>query len=257
MWRCMNSFINSILPFPRNPQTIVDMNTLYDIYCDESCHLEHDRQKTMVLGGIWCPHDKRKKIARKIKAIKIKHNLSPRYEIKWNKISKSKLNFYLDLVDFFFSNDDLHFRGLVIPDKSILKHKDFGQTHDEFYYKSYFSLLKTLFQPGDHYNIYLDIKDTRGEEKVRKLHECLCRNHYDFDREIIRRVQQVRSHELELVALADLFIGAMSYVHRNLCGSETKLAVIDRIKRKSGYSLLRSTLYREDKFNIFIWHQTK
>ena len=37
------------------------MNNLYNIYCDESCHLEHDRQKAMVLGGIWCPYDKRKK----------------------------------------------------------------------------------------------------------------------------------------------------------------------------------------------------
>ena len=145
---------------------------------------------------------------------------------------------------------------MVIPDKSQLKHEDFGQTHDEFYYKCYFNLLKTLFQPGNHYNIYIDIKDTRGEEKVKKLHDCLCRNQYDFDRDIIQRVQQVRSHELELVALADLFVGAMSYVHRNLSDSDTKLDVIDRIKTLSHYSLLKSTLYREDKFNIFVWHQS-
>lgn len=230
------------------------MDILYDIYCDESCHLEHDRQKAMVLGGIWCPHVIRKKIARSIRAIKIKHNLSPKYEIKWNKISQSKINFYLELVNYFFSNSDLHFRAMVIPDKSLLKHENFGQTHDEFYYKSYFSLLKTLLHPGDHYNIYLDIKDTRGEEKIKKLHECLCSDRYDFDRQIIRKIQQVRSHELEFVALADLFIGAMSYIHRGLYGSKTKLAVIEEIKRKSGYSLLKSTLYREDKFNIFVWH---
>ena len=115
----------------------------------------------MVLGGIWCPYDKRKKIAREIRAIKVQHNLNPKYEIKWNKISKSKLDFFLELVDYFFNNPDLHFRVLVIPDKSQLKHEDFGQTHDEFYYKCYFNLLKTLFQPGNHYNIYIDIKDTR------------------------------------------------------------------------------------------------
>lgn len=233
------------------------MDILYDIYCDESCHLEHDRQKAMVLGGIWCADSNRKKIARQIRQIKKKHDLSPKYEVKWNKISRNKLNFYVELVEYFFSNPDLHFRTLVIPDKGLLNHEVYGQTHDEFYYKSYFGLLKTLLQPGDHYNIYLDIKDTRGEEKVRKLHECLCRNHYDYDRNIIRRVQQVRSHELELVALADLFIGAMSYVHRELNGSVSKLRIIERIKQLSGYSLQRSTLYREDKFNIFIWHHTK
>lgn len=37
------------------------MNGTYNIYCDESCHLEHDRQKAMVLGGIWCPYDNRKR----------------------------------------------------------------------------------------------------------------------------------------------------------------------------------------------------
>ncbi len=210
----------------------------------------------MVLGGIWCPEVLRKKIARDIRALKVKHNLNPRYEVKWNKISKSKLDFYIALVEYFFSNSNLHFRVLVIPDKGTLRHNDFGQTHDEFYYKSYFNLLKTLLQPGDCYNIYLDIKDTQGEGKVRKLHEYLCKSRYDFDRDMIRRVQQVRSHELELVALTDLLIGAVSYVHRNLDSSESKLAIIDRIRDLSGYSLLKSTLYREDKFNIFIWHQS-
>lgn len=233
------------------------MNILYDIYCDESCHLEHDRHKAMVLGGVWCPDECRKKIARDIRKLKVQHNLNPRYEVKWNKISKTKLDFYLDLIDYFFTNRDLHFRVLVIPDKSILRHKDFGQTHDEFYYKCYFNLLKVLFQPGDHYNIYLDIKDTQGETKVRKLHEYLCNNRYDFNRDIIRRVQQVRSHEIELVALADLLIGSISYVHRNLDGSATKLSIIERIRKLSGYSLLKSTLYREDKFNIFVWHPSR
>jgi len=27
--------------------------TEYNIYCDESCHLEHDRQPIMVIGGMW------------------------------------------------------------------------------------------------------------------------------------------------------------------------------------------------------------
>lgn len=143
------------------------MNQLYDIYCDESCHLEHDGEKAMVLGGIWCIDSIRKRIARDIRNLKVKYGLNPRYEMKWNKISKGKLEFYIKVVEYFFSNENLHFRGMVIPDKSMLRHADFGQTHDDFYYKCYFSLIKTLLQPGDHYNIYLDIKDTRGETKVR------------------------------------------------------------------------------------------
>ncbi len=32
-----------------------DMSQVFNIYCDESCHLEHDREKVMVLGAVWCP----------------------------------------------------------------------------------------------------------------------------------------------------------------------------------------------------------
>ena len=29
------------------------MDSIYNIYCDESCHLENDCEKAMVLGAIW------------------------------------------------------------------------------------------------------------------------------------------------------------------------------------------------------------
>jgi hypothetical protein len=38
------------------------MSQVFNIYCDESCHLEHDQQKAMVLGAVWCPLEKIKKI---------------------------------------------------------------------------------------------------------------------------------------------------------------------------------------------------
>ena len=70
---------------------------------------------------------------------------------------------------------------------------------------------------------------------------------------MIKRIQQIRSHEVELMGLADLLIGAISYLHRGLNGSKTKLALIERIKQRSGYTLMSNTLYRENKFNLFIW----
>ena len=93
----------------------------------------------------------------------------------------------------------------------------------------------------------------RSQKKVEKLHEVLCNNHYDFNRQIIRNVQQVRSHEVELLTVADLLIGAVSYINRGLNQSEAKLKLIERIKERSGYSLTSSTLYREPKFNLFVW----
>ena len=31
------------------------MSEIYNIYCDESSHLENDRQKAMMLGVVFCP----------------------------------------------------------------------------------------------------------------------------------------------------------------------------------------------------------
>lgn len=225
----------------------------YCIYCDESCHLEHDKIKPMVLGGIWCPYSEKDKIFNRLKDIKIKHGLKPTCELKWNAVSPSKKEYYQDVVDYFFDNTDLHFRALIVPDKTALRHDEFNQTHDSFYYKMYFDLLKTILDPRCAYDIYIDIKDTQGQKKINKLQTYLCSNTYDFDKKVVRKIQQVRSHEVELIQLADFLIGSICYVHRGLQTSETKLELIEQIKKRSGYSLLRTTLYKEDKMNIFVW----
>jgi len=175
------------------------------------------------------------------------------FEIKWTKVSPAKLEFYLNLVDYFFDDDDLHFRALIVPDKSKLRHEDFGQSHDDWYYKMYFDMLKVIFNPECRYRIYLDVKDTRGAAKVKKLHDVLCNNMYDFSREIIERVQIVRSHEVEILQIVDLMIGTISYVNRGLSDSAAKLALVERIRKRSGYELTRTTLLRENKVNLFRW----
>lgn len=229
------------------------MSELINIYCDESCHLEHDRQKVMVLGAVWLPADAVKEISSRIGEIKQEHGLHPFAEVKWTKVSPAKKQLYLDLLNFFFDLNSLHFRGLVAP-KDILQHPRHNQTHDAWYYKMYFDMLKILFSPkGHYYHVYLDIKDTRGGRKAHKLHEALCNNMYDFQREIIQRVQIIRSEESQVMQLADLLIGIVSYVNRELTGNSAKMALVEKARARTGYSLTRSTLYREEKFNIFRW----
>ncbi len=229
------------------------MSELYNVYCDESCHLENDGQKVMVLGAIWCSISRRREIADRIREIKAKHNLPAHHEIKWTNVSKGKLDFYLDLIDYFFDDDDLHFRALVIPDKSVIDHSAFSQSHDEWYYKMYFTMLKTIFDPRSHYRVYIDIKDTRGAERIRKLHDVLCNNLYDFSRQIIESVQLLNSREAQQQQLADLLVGGTMYANRGEFNSEAKLALVERIKHRSGYSLKQNTLIRETKFNVLIW----
>lgn len=100
----------------------VGMNE-YNIYCDESCHLENDHQKVMVLGASWCPANRVREISSRIREIKQKHGFNPNFEIKWTKVSPSKEDFYKDIIDYFFDDDNLHFRALIVPDKSVLNHR--------------------------------------------------------------------------------------------------------------------------------------
>jgi hypothetical protein len=121
----------------------------------------------------------------------------------------------------------------------------------------YFEMLKVILDPQRCYRIYVDIKDTRSAAKINKLHDVLCNNVYDFQRQIIERVQTVRSHEVEILQLTDLLIGAVSYVNRGLHMNAAKLAVIERMKEYSGYSLTKTTLLKESKVNLFMWEATE
>jgi hypothetical protein len=207
----------------------------------------------MVLGAVWCPASHRAALGRKVKAVRARFGLSPSFEIKWIKVSPGLVDFYLALVDLFFDEPLLHFRALIVPDKSILDHGAFGQSHDDFYYKMWYLLLTHLVDEDHRFRVFLDIKDTLGGKKIDRLHEVLCSSHYDFDRNVITDVQLVHSHDVPLLQLSDLMIGALSHLHRGLQGSQAKASVIQRIRERSRHSLMRSTPPRVDKFNVLVW----
>ncbi|MCY7791634.1 DUF3800 domain-containing protein [Bacillus haynesii] len=225
---------------------------MFNIYCDESCHLENDNQKAMVLGAIRIHRDRVKIASDHIKAIKLKHGLSRSAEIKWTKVSPAKYEFYAELIDYFFRDSDMNFRGLVIPNKKNLNHEVFDQTHDEWYYKMYYFMLKPVIAQIDTH-IYIDIKDTNGAKKIHKLREYLSRSIYDFSQVNITKAQLIRSEESQILQLVDLIIGAIGYENRDLYGSQAKLRLVELIKRKSGSNLrTKSSLFAE-KFNLFVW----
>ena len=132
--------------------------TEYNLYCDESCHLENDDSNVMVLGALILPKDKKKEISDNIVDIKKRHGVKARTEVKWTKLSNAKLDLYRELVDYFFYDDDLRFRVLV-ADKTRLRHESFHQSHNDWYYKMYFTMLNRLFDPVNQYNVYIDIKE--------------------------------------------------------------------------------------------------
>lgn len=229
-----------------------DMSETINIYCDESCHLENDKQPVMLLGAIWCPQEEVARLSREVQDMKTRHKAAG--ELKWTKVSKARLDFYLDLVDWFLTEAPLHFRGLVVLHKERLNHALFNQgSHDDFYYKMYFSLLNKILSPEERYNIYLDIKDTRSRLKLRKLGEVLRNDQYDFTSQMIGHLQNIRSHESYLLQVCDFLLGAVSYRHQELSGNLAKVKIIRHLEKRLGQELLRSTPLWEEKFNLFLF----
>jgi len=226
------------------------MGEEYNIYCDESCHLEHDDQPIMLFGAIWCPSAGVKNNLSALRQIKEKNHA--RGELKWTKISPSRESFFLEIIVYFFRTAGLNYRCLIVDGKKHLDHSYFNQgDHDSFYYKMYFYLLRNILSPDNKYSIYLDIKDTRSQMKIDRLRDILCSSFGDFQREMIKRIQHVRSKEVELLQVADLLTGAISYSNRRLKSSSSKATVVRTIQRYSGLTLQNSTPPWEEKFNLF------
>ncbi|MEA1884293.1 MAG: DUF3800 domain-containing protein [Thermotogota bacterium] len=227
--------------------------TEYNIYCDESCHLENDGISVMALGGVWCEKDKIRQVFQDLKMIKIKYDVHPNLELKWVKVSMNKIDLYLEIIDYFRSNPFLNFRGLLIPDKSLLKHKEYNQDHDTWYYKMYYTMLKILLKKEASFNVYLDMKNTKGGPKTRKLKEILnIQSNHSLENKI-RKIQIVQSHEVQILQITDLLIGALCYNYRGLMTSEAKLEIIKKIKGDFEVPLDRTSPLSEEKLNILVW----
>jgi hypothetical protein len=217
------------------------MNKTFNIYCDESCHLENDHKKYMFLGSTSVAYNQVKLHTDYINNLKKKHHFYA--EIKWSTVSKSKLRFYLELVDYFFATD-LKFRTVGI-EKSKINNETFNQSFDDFYYKMYYFLLNHNINSLYTYNVYLDIKDTLSAYKVNKLKEVL---NTKFG--VFRNVQNIRSHESIMMQLSDFMMGAISYLHNNEeKKNSAKKQIIDKIQQHCNENL-QQTNY-SNKFNLF------
>ena len=233
---------------------------LYNIYCDESCYLEHDAINAMALGSIWCPITAVKRANARITEIKERHGVPAKAEIKWSKVGPKKKTLYSDIIDYFFDNDELHFRGLIVPDKSMLNHEKFCQTHDEWFHKMYYDLLHILIARHklfDTYNIYIDKKDTHSAAKYSKLQEVLCNEFFDFDKVLITRIQPINSRDVQIMQIVDILTGALAYRNRKTMPgnkwSQTKVDLVRKISGLSGSSLIQTSPYSNTKFNILYW----
>ena len=89
---------------------------------------------------------------------------------------------------------------------------------------------------------------------MRKLHEVLANKLHDFKHQCIERVEQLRSHESELLQITDLLVGALTYANRGLGNNTAKAIIIKQLQENLGENALSETSFRTAaKFNILVW----
>jgi hypothetical protein len=225
---------------------------VYNLYCDESCHLEHDRCSAMGFGAISIDRAAARSASKDIRALKQKGGC--RGELKWTKVSDKNAAFYCDMVDYFFASPELSFRALIVNGKERLNHELYNQgSHDLFYYKMYYYLVRNVaeYDPNKELRIFIDIKDTKSSLKVHELGAVLRRSFHDPEGRRIARIQHIRSNESELLQLADFLLGAVVYDSRELMGSMAKRAVIKRMIGHAHHGLRGTTAPWEQKLNLY------
>lgn len=232
----------------------------YQIFIDESCHLENDRQPIMAMGLIKV--DKARSIELKAKFLQLMHLHKTPTELKWNTLSGSRLTLYKALIDLFKQEDGVMFRCVIVKNKANLEHKSFNNNdHDQFYYKLAYQLLKNEYvlpaadenDTRHKYQVFFDIKDTRGKERLKVLQSVLGNKFSGLSP--FESFQHLHSHDNFWIQLSDFMLGAVAYkargLHLDTSSSLAKKEILLYLEHAVGYNICDGTPPWEPKFNIF------
>lgn len=222
----------------------------YEIYCDESCQDVFTSQKTqckyMFIGGLRLPADKRETLKDDLHGIRVKHEMFS--EIKWNKVSASKLDFYTELVNYFFDkNDDMCFRCVVVDKNKVNLVKYHDSDAELGFYKFYYQLLHHWILDFNTYAIYLDIKTSRVRNRLKTLHQYLRRANLSSE---IKILQALPSHENIFIQITDLLLGSVNAKFNGQVSGDAKKKIVNCIEARLGHKIT-ATSKGYPKFNIF------
>lgn len=230
----------------------------FQLYIDESCHLEHDNHSVMAMGLVKVSQvDSPQLKSHFVELLKSYKNPT---ELKWNTLSASRLPLYFALIDAFVK-EPIIFRTVLVKNKSNLDHEAFNAgDHDNFYYKMIYLALNSEYvlpkytdDNENDYRVFLDIKDTRGRERLLTLQEVLDKKFKGQSPFVT--FQHLRSQDNFWLQLSDFLLGAVTFKARGLQkemnASMVKCQVVDYLEKAIGYNLNEGTPPWEPKFNIF------
>ena len=224
----------------------------FEVYCDESrpdlLSSSKPQARYMLIGSIWLKKEDRNNFKTQIHQLKNKHKIGG--EFKWQKISCSKKNFYLDLIEWFIrQGENLRFRCIAI-DRERVNLLHYHENDQELgFYKFYYQLLHHWILDFNEYSIFCDYKSNRGRDRLHILKRCLELSNLSSN---VLSAQSVRSRESVLIQLADFFTGmAASRINNTLGSKSAKNEVTQKFEKHLG-KRISHTLKSEQKFNVFV-----
>ena len=228
---------------------------IYNLYCDESrqdllasADSITDTNRYCCIGGVMIEASAREEIKVAIKKLQKKHNVFG--ELKWGTVSPSKIEFYMELVDYFFAEERITFRTVVIDSTKINNEVYNADDQELGYYKFYYQLLYHWVNQQYNYRIYTDQKTNGDRMRLRELRNIL-NNSYNHVTPI-ESIQAIDSSESVILQLENILMGAVGYKYNfGINGkSKAKGQVVERIEKHLKHEI-RSTTKGETKFNVF------
>ncbi len=223
----------------------------FEVYCDEAKQDLFTSKKPsarfLMIGSLWLPSSLRCEAKEQIGRLRAKHQTWG--EIKWSKISPSRLQFYVDIVDLFISyKQDMRFRCIAV-DNAAVNMELHGNDKELGFYKFYYQMLHHWILDFNEYRIFCDAKTNRDPKRLQVLQRCLQNANLSSK---IMSVQSLPSREVVLIQLCDLLLGAASSrMNDTLKEGSAKEAILKRLEGDLHLEVLGPTIRDERKFNIF------
>ncbi len=227
---------------------------LFEIYCDESrqdlfTSKATQQDKFLLIGGLWLEAENRDEIKGAITKLKEAHNM--RGEFKWNTVSPSRREFYLELIDLFMGfASSLRFRCIAVEAAKVDMVRYHKSNEELGFYKFYYQLIHHWILDFNEYRIFCDIKTNQEGDRIKVLQRCL--NHANISSQVTS-IQALPSGEVVLIQLVDFLLGVIgARLNDALTPGSVKEEVVVRLEARLDVEKLGHTYKSEQKFNVFV-----
>lgn len=224
----------------------------------------------MLFGSLWIDRALQEDFNDGYWKIWDKHFPSRNSELKWTKVSRSKLDAYKEFIEYFAKFTGVDFRALVLDHHSVDYQKYHNGDKDLGFYKFlYFFLTRNIGKDyafrnqRQNHQVFLDPRPLTFEfgrllDLKVHLNSDLQSRCPEIDHPVVRNVEAVSdSKDSPEVQILDVLLGAVGYAWEGYETSETKLSLIQYIEELFGMDLRKNTPYLSEKINIWNFKLSK